>query len=92
MYMIARDPFDIGKSPFIDINCFYLSNQITREFKKISKLFTRNIAELWETRNSGNNIYVFQQSETGDGAKVVHKFWPNFRLAVLIKAVLIKKR
>ena len=39
-----------------------------------------------------NKIYVFQQSETGDGARVVLKFRPNFRLAVLIKVVLIKKR
>ena len=34
---------------------------------------------------------MFQQSETGDGARVVLKFWPNFRLAVLIKVVLITK-
>ena len=36
-------------------------------------------------------IHVFQHSKIGDGARVVLKFWPNFRLAVLKKGVLIKK-
>ena len=67
------------------------SNEITREFEKIRELFTRKIAELWKTRNSENKIYVFQQSEIWDGARVVLRFWPNFRLAVLIKEMLIKK-
>ena len=31
---------------------------------------------------------MFQQIETGDGVRVVLKFWQNFRLAVLIKVVL----
>ena len=34
---------------------------------------------------------MFQQRETGDGTWVVLKFWPNFRLSVLIKVVIIKK-
>ena len=34
---------------------------------------------------------MFQQSETGDGARVVLNFWQNFRLAVLIKVVLLRK-
>ena len=35
---------------------------------------------------------MFQWSEAEPGAKVVLNFWPNSRLAVLIKVVLIKKR
>ena len=31
-------------------------------------------------------------SQTGAGAWVVLIFWPNFRLAVLIEVVLIKKK
>ena len=34
---------------------------------------------------------MLQKSEIGDGSRVMLKFWPNFRLAVPIKVVLIKK-
>ena len=35
---------------------------------------------------------VLQWTEAEPGAKVVLNFWPNSRLAVLIKVVLIKKK
>ena len=35
---------------------------------------------------------MLQRTEAEAGAKVVLNFWPNSRLAVLIKVVLIKKK
>ena len=93
--MIPRDPFEIGDDREVTLlikeRVLLPSDTITREYEKISKLFTRKIAESWKTRNSENKIHVLQQSWTRDGARVVLKFWPNFRLVVLIKVVLIKK-